>query len=139
MHACFRECANRTEQMHQTLRHAGLIYRIAGMDSFTWHVPMHAVPRSDIHMVLKLIDHWDNHAATFFTPFVFTLGTLGMNISVNSLGAGNDMTAQWARYINIQRGQVRLIYFLAAADRRFCPWETHEVHVGIWNPHPRQE
>ena len=50
---------------------------------------MYAVPRSYIHTVLKLIDHWDNRAAAFFTSFAFTLGTLGTNISVNSLSAGN--------------------------------------------------
>ena len=42
---------------------------------------------------LKLIDHWDNRAATFFTSFAFTLGTLGTNISANSLSAGNDTIA----------------------------------------------
>jgi NCS1 family nucleobase:cation symporter-1 len=51
------------------------------------------------------IDHWDNFAAAFFTFFAFTLGTLGTNISANSLSAGNDMTVLWPRYINIRRGQ----------------------------------
>ena len=69
---------------------------------------------------LKLIDHWDNRAAAFFTSFAFTLGTLGTNISANSLSAGNDMSALWPRYINIRRGQV-ICAFLGGW--MLCPWE----------------
>jgi hypothetical protein len=69
---------------------------------------------------LKLIDRWDNRAAVFFTSFAFTLGTLGTNISANSLSAGNDMTALWPRYINIRRGQV-ICAFLGGWV--LCPWE----------------
>ena len=69
---------------------------------------------------LKLIDHWDNRAAAFFASFAFTLGTLGTNISANSLSAGNDMTALWPRYINIRRGQV-ICAFLGGWV--LCPWE----------------
>ena len=42
-----------------------------------------------LFLPLQLIDRWDNHAAAFFTPFVFTLGTLGTNISTNSRGGGS--------------------------------------------------
>lgn len=42
---------------------------------------------------LLLIDRWDNRPAAFFASFVFALTTIGTNISANSLGAGNDMTA----------------------------------------------
>jgi len=42
---------------------------------------------------LLLIDKWDNRAAAFFASFAFALATIGTNISANSLGAGNDMTA----------------------------------------------
>ena len=42
---------------------------------------------------LLLIDRWDNRAAAFFASFAFALTTIGTNISANSLGAGNDMTA----------------------------------------------
>ena len=69
---------------------------------------------------LKLIDHWDNRAAAFFTSFAFTLGTLGTNISANSLSAGNDMTALWPRYINIRRGQVICAFI---GGWVLCPWE----------------
>jgi NCS1 family nucleobase:cation symporter-1 len=69
---------------------------------------------------LKLIDHWDNRAAAFFTSFAFTLGTLGTNVSANSLSAGNDMTALWPRYINIRRGQVICAILGGWA---LCPWE----------------
>ena len=69
---------------------------------------------------LKLIDRWDNRAAAFFTSFAFTLGTLGTNVSANSLSAGNDMTALWPRYINIRRGQVICAFLGGWA---FCPWE----------------
>jgi NCS1 family nucleobase:cation symporter-1 len=69
---------------------------------------------------LKLIDHWDNRAAAFFTSFAFTLGTLGTNISANSLSAGNDMTTLWPRYINIRRGKVICAFLGGWA---LCPWE----------------
>lgn len=42
---------------------------------------------------LTLVDKWDNRAAAFFASFAFCLGTIGTNISANSLCAGNDMTA----------------------------------------------
>ena len=91
---------------------------------------------------LKLIDRWDNRAAAFFTAFSFTLGTLGTNISANSLSAGNDMTALWPRYINIRRGQVICAFLGGWA---LCPWEILARCVGLrrnsghnflrWQPH----
>ncbi|KAI0275993.1 NCS1 nucleoside transporter family [Russula aff. rugulosa BPL654] len=77
---------------------------------------------------LKLIDHWDNRAAAFFTSFAFTLGTLGTNISANSLSAGNDMTALWPRYINIQRGQVICAIL---GGWVLCPWEILASATGF--------
>ena len=63
---------------------------------------------------LKLIDHWDNRTAAFFTSFAFTLGTLGTNISANSLSAGNDMTAHLTtNYIGqTARPRFEFIFFL---------------------------
>jgi len=69
---------------------------------------------------LTLIDRWDNRAAAFFISFVFALGTLGTNVSANSLSAGNDMTALCPRYINIRRGQVICALLGGWA---LCPWE----------------
>jgi NCS1 family nucleobase:cation symporter-1 len=69
---------------------------------------------------LKLIDHWDDRAAAFFIAFAFALGTLGTNISANSLSAGNDMTALWPHYINIRRGQVICAIL---GGWVLCPWE----------------
>jgi len=69
---------------------------------------------------LELIDQWDNRAAAFFTSFTFALGTLGTNVSANSLSAGNDMTALCPRYINIRRGQVICAFLGGWA---LCPWE----------------
>jgi NCS1 family nucleobase:cation symporter-1 len=77
---------------------------------------------------LKLIDHWDNRAAAFFASFSFTLGTLGTNISANSLSAGNDMTALWPRYINIRRGQVICAFLGGWA---LCPWEILASATGF--------
>ena len=77
---------------------------------------------------LRLIDHWDNRAAAFFTSFAFTLGTLGTNISANSLSAGNDMTALCPRYINIRRGQV-ICAFLGGWV--LCPWEILARYVHL--------
>jgi cytosine/uracil/thiamine/allantoin permease len=67
-----------------------------------------------------LIDRWDNRAAAFFASFTFALGTLGTNVSANSLSAGNDMTALCPRYINIRRGQVICAILGGWA---LCPWE----------------
>jgi NCS1 family nucleobase:cation symporter-1 len=69
---------------------------------------------------LRLIDHWDNRPAAFFASFAFALGTLGTNVSANSLSAGNDMAALWPRYINIQRGQVICAIL---GGWTLCPWE----------------
>jgi NCS1 family nucleobase:cation symporter-1 len=69
---------------------------------------------------LKIIDHWDNRPAAFFAALAFAFGTLGTNISANSLSAGNDMTALWPRYINIRRGQVICAFLGGWA---LCPWE----------------
>jgi nucleobase:cation symporter-1, NCS1 family len=69
---------------------------------------------------LTLIDHWDNRAAAFFTAFSFMLGTLGTNISANSLSAANDMTVLFPRYINIRRGQ---IICAIVAGWALAPWE----------------
>ena len=69
---------------------------------------------------LKLVDKWDNRAATFFTSFAFALSTLGTNISANSLSAGNDMTVLCPRYLNIRRGQVICAFLGGWA---LCPWE----------------
>jgi cytosine/uracil/thiamine/allantoin permease len=59
-----------------------------------------------MHTVLKLIDHWNNRAAAFFTSFALTLGVLSTNMSANSFSAGDMAAALWPRYINIQRGWV---------------------------------
>ncbi|TFK37655.1 cytosine-purine permease [Crucibulum laeve] len=69
---------------------------------------------------LKLIDRWDNRAATFFVSFSFVVATLGTNISANSLSAANDMTVLFPRYINIRRGQ---IICAVLAGWVLCPWE----------------
>lgn len=42
---------------------------------------------------MLLIDKWDNRAAAFFVSLSFALATIGSNISANTFGAGNDMTA----------------------------------------------
>ncbi|KAG2356905.1 NCS1 nucleoside transporter family [Suillus spraguei] len=69
---------------------------------------------------LLLIDRWDNRAAAFFASFVFALSTIGTNISANSLGAGNDITALCPKYINIRRGQ---ILCAIVGGWALCPWK----------------
>jgi len=77
---------------------------------------------------LMLIDRWDNRAAAFFASFTFALGTLGTNVSANSLSAGNDMTALCPRYINIRRGQVICAILGGWA---LCPWEILASATGF--------
>lgn len=69
---------------------------------------------------IRLIDKWDNRAAAFFASFSFALGTIGTNISANSLSAANDMTALSPQYINIRRGQVICALI---GGWVLCPWE----------------
>lgn len=57
----------------------------------------------------ELMDQWDmssslSRAALFFCATSFALATLGVNISGNSISAGNDLTALMPKYINIRRG-----------------------------------
>ncbi|KAI0281859.1 cytosine-purine permease [Russula aff. rugulosa BPL654] len=69
---------------------------------------------------LKLIDHWDNRACSFFISLTFILSTLAANISSNSLDIGNEMAAMYPRYINIRRGQVICAFLGGWA---LCPWK----------------
>jgi len=69
---------------------------------------------------LRLIDRWDNRAAAFFAAFSFAVGTIGTNISANSLSAANDMTVLFPQYINIRRGQ---IICALIGSWVLCPWE----------------
>jgi len=69
---------------------------------------------------LRLIDKWDSRAAAFFASFSFALGTIGTNISANSLSAANDMTVLFPQYINIRRGQV---ICAVIGGWVLCPWE----------------
>ncbi|KZO98282.1 putative uracil permease [Calocera viscosa TUFC12733] len=55
---------------------------------------------------LRLMNNWDNRAATFFAAFAFAVATLGTNIGANSISAANDFTALMPRWFNIRRGQV---------------------------------
>lgn len=52
---------------------------------------------------LLLIDKWDNRAAAFFTSLSFCLATIASNISANTFGAGNDMTALFPKVIFIDQ------------------------------------
>jgi NCS1 family nucleobase:cation symporter-1 len=77
---------------------------------------------------LRLVDRWDNRAATFFAAFSFALATLGSNISANSLSAANDLTVLWPRYINIKRGQAICAVIGGLA---LCPWEILATATGF--------
>ena len=76
---------------------------------------------------LKLIDHWDNRACSFFISLTFILSTLAANISSNSLDIGNEMAAMYPRYINIRRGQVICAFLGGWA---LCPWKI----LARWGP-----
>ncbi|KAJ6561882.1 permease for cytosine/purines, uracil, thiamine, allantoin-domain-containing protein [Mycena capillaripes] len=69
---------------------------------------------------MKIIDHWESRAASFFAAFSFTLAVLGTNIAANSLSAANDMTVLMPRYINIRRGQV---ICAVLGGWTICPWK----------------
>ncbi|KAL5498160.1 hypothetical protein ACEPAH_2290 [Sanghuangporus vaninii] len=77
---------------------------------------------------LTLIDRWDNRPAAFFMSFAFALAAIGTNVSANSVGAGNDMTALWPKYINIRRGQVICAIIGGWA---LCPWEILATASGF--------
>jgi len=77
---------------------------------------------------LRLIDKWDNRAASFFAAFSFALATLGTNISANSISAANDFTALAPKYINIRRGQIICAIIGGWA---ICPWEILAHAIGF--------
>ncbi|EJU01818.1 cytosine-purine permease [Dacryopinax primogenitus] len=69
---------------------------------------------------LRLMNNWDNRAATFFAAFAFAVATLGTNIGANSISAANDFTALLPRWFNIRRGQVLCAIIGAWV---IIPWE----------------
>ncbi|KAH0833952.1 putative permease [Lanmaoa asiatica] len=79
---------------------------------------------------MLLIDKWDNRAAAFFTSLSFSLATIGTNISANTFGAGNDMTALFPKYINIRRGQIICAFIGGWA---FVPWKILANAQGFLN------
>lgn len=56
-----------------------------------------------------LIDKWDNRAAAFFVSLSFLLATVATNISANSFGAGNDMTALFPKVSLTERSVSRML------------------------------
>lgn len=58
---------------------------------------------------ILLIDKWDNRAAAFFTSLSFALATIGSNISANTFGAGNDMTALFPKVAFTRRSVSRML------------------------------
>ncbi|KAG6837788.1 hypothetical protein H0H93_001715, partial [Arthromyces matolae] len=79
---------------------------------------------------LKLIDHWDNRAASFFAALSFLLSIIGVNISANSISAANDLMVLFPKYINIRRGQVICALIGGWA---LCPWEILATAPGFLN------
>uniref|UniRef100_A0A0W0F6M6 Putative allantoin permease n=1 Tax=Moniliophthora roreri TaxID=221103 RepID=A0A0W0F6M6_MONRR len=52
----------------------------------------------------RIIARWDSRAGAFFMALAFAAGTIGTNISINSVAVSNDFTALLPRYLNIKRG-----------------------------------
>lgn len=77
---------------------------------------------------LRLIDNWDNRAASFFAAFAFALATVCTNISANSISAANDLTALCPRWINIRRGQVLCALI---GGWVILPWEILATAIGF--------
>ncbi|KAG6370744.1 putative permease [Boletus reticuloceps] len=79
---------------------------------------------------LLLIDNWENRTAAFFASLPFLLATIASNISANTFGAGNDMTALLPKYINIRRGQIICAFIGGWA---FIPWKILANAQGFLN------
>ncbi|KAJ6507751.1 cytosine-purine permease [Mycena vitilis] len=79
---------------------------------------------------LKIIDHWESRAASFFAAFSFVLSVLGTTTAANSLSAANDMTVLMPRYINIRRGQV---ICAVLGGWIICPWKILASAPGFLN------
>ncbi|KAG8810958.1 hypothetical protein FRC17_002690 [Serendipita sp. 399] len=77
---------------------------------------------------LRLIDNWDNRAASFFASFAFALATICTNISANSISAANDFTALLPRWINIRRGQILCALI---GGWVILPWEILATAIGF--------
>ncbi|KIM34307.1 hypothetical protein M408DRAFT_325742 [Serendipita vermifera MAFF 305830] len=77
---------------------------------------------------LRLIDNWDNRAASFFASFAFALATICTNISANSISAANDFTALLPRWVNIRRGQILCALI---GGWVILPWEILATAIGF--------
>ncbi|KNZ71862.1 hypothetical protein J132_05687 [Termitomyces sp. J132] len=79
---------------------------------------------------LRLIDHWDNRALSFFAALSFFISIIGTNIGANSLSAANDLMALSPKYVNIRRGQ---IICAVIGGWAICPWEILATAPGFLN------
>ncbi|KAG6873098.1 hypothetical protein C0995_002941 [Termitomyces sp. Mi166 len=77
---------------------------------------------------LRLIDHWDSRAASFFASLSFLISIIGVNIAANSISAANDLMVLFPKYINIRRGQIICALIGGWA---LCPWEILATAPGF--------
>ncbi|KAG6873100.1 hypothetical protein C0995_002943 [Termitomyces sp. Mi166 len=77
---------------------------------------------------LRLIDRWDNRAASFFASLSFLVSIIGVNIAANSISAANDLMVLFPKYINIRRGQ---IICALIGGWGLCPWEILATAPGF--------
>ncbi|ORY89690.1 NCS1 nucleoside transporter family [Leucosporidium creatinivorum] len=67
-----------------------------------------------------IYSNWDNRAAVWFCSFGWIIGSIGANITANSISAANDLTSLFPKYINITRGQ---IITAVVGGWAFVPWK----------------
>ncbi|PBK99342.1 cytosine-purine permease [Armillaria gallica] len=53
-----------------------------------------------------ILAQWSNRTAVWFCAFGWIIGSIGSNITANSVSAANDLTSLFPKYMNLKRGQL---------------------------------
>ncbi|KAJ6597198.1 allantoin permease [Mycena vulgaris] len=78
----------------------------------------------------KIIARWDSRAGAFFMALAFGMGTVGTNLSTNSVAVSNDFTALVPKYLNIRRGAVLCAFLGGWAC---VPWNLQKSGTVLLN------
>ncbi|KAF9046810.1 cytosine-purine permease [Hymenopellis radicata] len=78
----------------------------------------------------KIIARWDSRAGAFFMALAFGMGTIGTNISTNSVAVSNDFTALVPKYLNLRRGAILCAFLGGWAC---VPWNLQQSGTVLLN------
>ncbi|KAF8920171.1 NCS1 nucleoside transporter family [Mucidula mucida] len=84
----------------------------------------------DQYWQIVIIARWDSRAGAFFMALAFGMGTVGTNISTNSVAVSNDFTALVPKYLNLQRGAILCAFLGGWAC---VPWNLQQSGTVLLN------